>query len=144
MRLFICPLLCTETTMNAYRQDGKLLADLKIRVVELRFRLGLMIKKRLAEVFFHAMCAVIQQVHHSPVIWQCGTGATSLIRHRCRSMQQHQDSFGSIPTLLTRTKKSSLSLISCKYFNFVLQRRQNTREANLLEFMFDRYSVTSE
>lgn len=41
--------------------------------------------KRLSETFFHPVCAVIQQVH-SPVIWHCGTGATSLIKHRCRSI----------------------------------------------------------
>lgn len=77
--------------------------------------------KRLSETFFHPVCAVIQQVH-SPVIWHCGTGATSLIEHRCRSMQQ--DSFGGIPALLIPIQDPvsvSLSLIGGKYFRLVLQ-----------------------
>lgn len=47
--------------------------------------------RRLPESYFHAVRAVIQQVHHSPVIWHCGTGATGLMKHRCRNMR-HQDS----------------------------------------------------
>lgn len=64
------------------------------------FWLGLVIKDWL-KYFFHPVCAVIQQVHHSPVIWHCGTGATSLIKHRCRNTQ-HQDSFGGVPISLTQ------------------------------------------
>lgn len=84
--------------------------------------------------FFHpvCVCAVIQQVHHSPVIWHRGNAATSLMKRRCTSARQqflwrHSNSFF---FFLSKDQKLQLFLDHCIDCKTVL-RGGNTREVHL-------------